>query len=202
MGIEPASAVDVAVGTLSTLSPLFTAAVGAVIGVLANGLYRNREEKRNLDQEFKGLMNLIFHEYAENDLLLKWLSEDPSFINAPSFTNLQCAVWTDARVRLAQLLAKEHTGALAQYYSLIGTIRATIRDETMPENVKTKAVLDYVPLVQKYGKVAMLHAAPYIFVDDPTYTEAGHDRFIEEAQRLMSGRNEQDRPSIHRASDT
>lgn len=60
----------------------------------------------------------------------------------------------------------------------------------MPDDVKTDAVLDHAKSAQRYGKAAMLQAAQYIFVDDPTYTKEGHDRFVTEARRLTTGRDE------------
>ena len=169
------------------LNSLLSGVVGGMGVLLLSIAYGRWEAKRKRDQELKGLMTLIFHEYGNNDHLMKWLSENPSFVHAPSFTNLQTGVWTESRVRLSQLLAKEHTGALALYYSYIETIGNTIRDDSMPDDVKTDAVLGHIERAEKYGKAAMLHAAQYVFVDDPAYTKEGHERFVTEARRLTTG---------------
>lgn len=138
------------------LNSLLSSVIGGMGVLLLSIAYGRCEVKKKRDQELKGLITLVFHEYGNNDYLLKWLSENPSFIHAPSFTNLPTGVWAESRARLSQLLAKDHTGALAIYYSYIETIRDTIRDDSMPEDVKTDAVLGHIERAEKYGKAAML----------------------------------------------
>lgn len=170
---------------LPLVGAVLGAVVGGFVGAYANGRTRNKEEQKARDQELKGLTILLFDEIGGNDVLLQILTKDPDLIGLSSWTNLQMAVWNDAKVRLAQLMNKDHIMALVAYYGQIQRILESLSDDVLPPEEKHKAVLFHAPSAQKYGKAALMRCAKYLFLDDPEYTDEAHQKFVREAKRLM-----------------
>lgn len=169
--------------------PLLGAILGAIVGALggawANGWYRDREAKKERDQELKGLTLLLFTEIGHNDALLQMHEKYPAVNDRFSLTNLQTDIWIGSRIRMAQLLTNEHTAVIVAYYGKIQDILRTVNDNTLHNEIKNKFVADDAKKAQKYGKAAMMHGGKYMFVDYPEFTDVAHDKFVEEARKLI-----------------
>jgi hypothetical protein len=126
------------VNVLATLSPLLTAALlalfGAIVGAIANGRVRDREARELRNQERVGLLILLDHEIKDNHSLLNSFKERPTILYSQSVGGLQTASWDNAKVRLAQLLAREHIERLASYYSQIYVLKITVAADTTMES--------------------------------------------------------------------
>jgi hypothetical protein len=118
------------VNSLATLSPLLTAALGAlfgaIAGAIANGRVRDRQDRQLRSQEREGLLILLDHEIEDNYSLLNILKERPEIIHSQSVGGLQTDSWDNAKVRLAQLLPRDHVDLLSSYYSRLYVLKATV----------------------------------------------------------------------------
>jgi len=105
---------------------MVAAILGAVIGALANGWYREREVKALTKRERLGLLNLLSSEIEDNDSLLCLFMEHPMLIDPQTTAGLQTAAWDKAQVRLAQLLPEGHLDALVRYYSQLHVLKVAV----------------------------------------------------------------------------
>ena len=151
--------------------------VGAVGGAWANSWYRDREAKKAEIRERNGLLLLIHAELHHNLHLLMALGDEPDEARLAGFTNFQAEAWTSSRVRLTQLLPKDHIAALATYYSKWQSMTDLLNDPSIPLPEKLIEVVGYAELLQKYSDTAMRLGTTYIF-DDPNFEPTHHDAFI------------------------
>jgi hypothetical protein len=124
---------------LSTILPLLAAAMGAIIGALANGWFRDWEAKKLTGRERLGLLNLVGSEIKLNDSLLEVFVKQPVLIAPQTTAALRTDAWDDANARLAQLLPEDYFRVLARYYSQIYVLQVTVAagvdvSEKVPEN--------------------------------------------------------------------
>ncbi len=110
--------------------------VGVVVGAVANGLYRDWQDKRTRTRERVGLLRIVDAEIYENNRLLQIIKKDPDLTKYPSMSSLSTSAWDQSRTRLADLLSKdqEHLFSLVRHYALIVRIRAALDDPEVLDN--------------------------------------------------------------------
>ncbi len=110
--------------------------VGVVVGAVANGLYRDWQDKRTRIRERVGLLRIVDAEIYENNRLLQIIKKDPDLTKYPSMSSLSTSAWDQSRTRLADLLSKdqEHLFSLVRHYALIVRIRAALDDPEVLDN--------------------------------------------------------------------
>jgi hypothetical protein len=145
--------------------PLVGAVVGAIVGAWANSWYRDREAKKAEDRDRYGLLLLMHAELHHNEFLLLSLKGDPSEPELDTFSNFQTNTWISSRVRLAQLLSKDHITALATYYSWLETFSDVLNDKRMPFDEKIDEVKGFVSGTLYFSDAAKRFGAKYIFDD-------------------------------------
>ncbi len=130
--------------------PLVGAVLGAIVGALANGWYRDREAKKAEDREREGLLRLIDLEVQYNKLQLHiGIKGEARLFDLLSINKPSTDIWDRSAVRLTQLLTPIEASALAVYYKEIAKILNAIEASATPRH---EAI---VSTLSKAGSVAV-----------------------------------------------
>jgi hypothetical protein len=108
-------------GLIAVLPLVAASLVGAIIGAVANGLYRDWQDKKAQKRERNGLLMLIYYEVNFNDSGLKSATPYPTKIIADT---LRTDAWDKAQAKLAQELPIDYVQQLAHYYGQIMLLKA------------------------------------------------------------------------------
>jgi hypothetical protein len=149
------------------------AVVGAIVGAWANSWHRGREAKKAEDQDRYALLLLMHAELHHNEFILIELIDDAGRPLLDASFKFQTDTWINSRVRLAQLLSKDHILALAAYYSWLDTFSEVLNDNQMPLNEKIEEVQGFAAFTLHFSNVAKQFGARYIS-DDPDFDPAVH----------------------------
>jgi hypothetical protein len=163
-------------GLIVFLLPLVGAIAGGIVGAWANSWYRDRENKKAEDRDRYALLLLIHAELDHNEFILLELIDDPGTPQLEAISSFQTDTWSSCRVRLAQLLPKDHIAALANYYSWIDTFAGVLNDDRMPFDEKIDEAQGFASFTLHFSNIAKKLGARYIF-DSLDSEPAAHGAF-------------------------
>ena len=151
---------------LPLVGAILGAVVGAFCGAWVNSWYRDREAKNAEDRERYGLLLLINAELHHDEFILIELIDDPDKAQLDTHWSFPTDTWTGSKVRLVQLLPKDHFTALANYYSWLDTYADVWHDDRMSFDERIDEAKGFVSFTLLSSNAAKQLGAKYIS-DDP-----------------------------------